>query len=126
MSQITRTACLVALSASLAPDFALAQEGAWAVALDVELDEVLRAEGTAREVVRIVNDLRKAEGLALTDRIVVTVDGSAEVLAALTTHQAHLAAEVLATEVGLGVAGGAHVVELDGAPLHVGLRVAGS
>src|SRR5207248_8100201 len=41
-------------------DFALAQEGTWAVALDLELDDDLRAEGAARELVRALNDLRKA------------------------------------------------------------------
>ena len=38
------------------------QDGSWAVALDLELDDELRSEGTARELVRAVNDLRKAVG----------------------------------------------------------------
>ena len=44
-------------------DLALAQDGAWAVALDVELDAELVVEGTARELVRMVNDQRKEQGL---------------------------------------------------------------
>ena len=38
-------------------------------ALDTELDDDLRLEGAARELVRAVNDLRKEAGLELDDRI---------------------------------------------------------
>ena len=44
--------------------FALAEDAGWAVALDLELDDELRAEGMARDLVRIINDLRKVDGLA--------------------------------------------------------------
>ena len=57
-------------------DFALAQDGSWAVALDLELDDDLRQEGTARELVRAVNDLRKSVGLELSDRITLVVGGA--------------------------------------------------
>ncbi|MBV8560706.1 MAG: isoleucine--tRNA ligase, partial [Acidimicrobiia bacterium] len=55
-------------------EFALANEGAWAVALDLEVDEALRVEGTARELVRALNQVRKDAGLAITDRIAITTD----------------------------------------------------
>ena len=46
MSQITRTACLVALSASVAPDFALAQEIGWeANGRDIQGTRYLPASG---------------------------------------------------------------------------------
>src|SRR5439155_16416730 len=63
----------VELRASEHEDFALASEGAWAVALDLELDDGLRTEGTARELVRALNELRKDTGLDLTDRVAVTI-----------------------------------------------------
>ena len=50
MSQITRTACLVALSASVAPDFALAQEIGWeANGRDVQGTRYLPAREITRE-----------------------------------------------------------------------------
>ena len=66
-------------------DFALAQDGSWAVALDLELDDDLRAEGTAREVVRAINDLRKEVGLELSDRITVALAAPAAVAHAVTS-----------------------------------------
>ena len=54
--------------------FALAEDQGWAVALDLELDDDLRAEGMARELVRALNDLRKEHGLDLSDRITLVLD----------------------------------------------------
>ena len=50
--------------------------------LDLTLDDELRDEGVARELVRLVNDRRKADGLDLADRIRLTIhaDGSSEPL----------------------------------------------
>ncbi len=50
-------------------ELALAQDGPHAVALDLTLDDALRAEGAAREFSRLVNDLRKANGFNVSDRI---------------------------------------------------------
>lgn len=49
--------------------WAMATDEGHAVALDTTLDHGLRMEGAAREVIRAVNDIRKAMGLSLTDRI---------------------------------------------------------
>ena len=46
-------------------DLTLAQDGPHAVALDLTLDDDLRAEGIAREIIRVVNDRRKTNGFAL-------------------------------------------------------------
>ena len=80
-------------------ELALAQEGGLAVALDLVLDDELRAEGAARELVRAVNDERKAQGLAISDRIALVVCAAADVLAAVDAHRDTVAGEVLATEV---------------------------
>src|SRR5439155_153218 len=55
-------------------DVALASERALAVSLDLEIDDALRVEGTARELVRALNDLRKQAGLSITDRVEITTD----------------------------------------------------
>jgi isoleucyl-tRNA synthetase len=104
-------------------DFALAQEGPWAVALDLELDDELRVEGMARELVRVVNDLRKERGFAIADRVAVTIAGGGRVAAAVTAHGALIAGEVLATSLELvsGEAAGAATLALDGEPVAVTL-----
>ena len=43
--------------------FAVSREGGEVVALDLNLDEGLRKRGLSRDVVRLVQDLRKASGL---------------------------------------------------------------
>ena len=77
--------------------FALAEEDGWAVALDLEVDDELRGEGQARELVRALNDLRKANGLAISDRIVVSLVVPPELQPALDVHRDWIAAEILAT-----------------------------
>ena len=51
----------------------LASDGATAVALDLTLDDELRAEGLAREVIRAVQDARKDAGFDVADRIHLTL-----------------------------------------------------
>jgi isoleucyl-tRNA synthetase len=77
--------------------FALSEDDGWAVALDLELDDALRAEGLARELVRALNDLRKERGFEIADRIAVVLDAPAEVRAAAERHADWIAGEVLAT-----------------------------
>jgi isoleucyl-tRNA synthetase len=112
-------------------DFALAQDGGWAVALDLELDDDLRLEGTARQLARAVNELRKNLDLALTDRIVVGLrEAGPKVRAALDAHQEWIAGEVLATDVFVedGGASGAegHRIDVDGERLVVDVRISAS
>jgi isoleucyl-tRNA synthetase len=114
----------VEVRASSHEDFALAQEGGWAVALDLELDDDLRTEGVAREVARGLNDLRKGRDLALSDRIALTLEAGPRVTAAVEGHREWIAAQVLAVELVAGAAGaGAADLDVDGEPLRVDLRV---
>ncbi|HEY0186723.1 MAG TPA: isoleucine--tRNA ligase [Cellulomonas sp.] len=69
------------------------------VVLDLALDDALRAEGYARDVVRAVQDARKAAGLDVTDRIRLTLTVAAADEAAVRTHEQFIASETLATEV---------------------------
>lgn len=78
-------------------DIALAQDGTWAVALDLELDDGLRLEGTARELVRSLNDVRREQDFAISDRIRVTLaTGDHDVVTAVEAHRKWIAGEVLA------------------------------
>jgi isoleucyl-tRNA synthetase len=51
------------------PGFAVSRERGEVVALDLVLDDDLRRRGLAREVVRLIQDLRKSSGLEVSDRI---------------------------------------------------------
>ncbi len=74
-------------------------EAGHAVALQLELDEELRREGLAREIVHAVQIARKDAGLEITDRIELALGGDAELLEAARAHEEYLAGEVLATVV---------------------------
>src|SRR5262249_48418707 len=62
--------------------YQLEREGSHAVALELALDEELRREGLAREVVHAVQNARKAAGLAVEDRIRLVLGGDEELLGA--------------------------------------------
>ena len=49
--------------------YQLEREGSHAVALELELDDVLRREGLAREIVHAIQNARKKAGLKIEDRI---------------------------------------------------------
>ncbi len=78
-------------------DLTLAQDGPHAVALDLTLDDDLRAEGLAREIIRAVNDRRKANDFALADRITVALRSTDRIVDAADRHAEWITAEVLAT-----------------------------
>ena len=67
------------------------------VVLDVDTDAALEAEGVARDVVRLVQQRRRELGLAVSDRIELTIVASAPVAGALEAHRAWVATQTLAT-----------------------------
>ncbi len=86
---------------------AVVQEDAgFGVALDPTITPELRAEGLSREIVSRVQRLRRDAGLAVSDRIVLAVGGDDDVLAVARTFGDHIAAEVLATFVIVGLDAG--------------------
>ena len=69
------------------------------VALDLELDDELRRAGVARDIIRAVQEARKASGLDVTDRIVLRWSGPDAVREAMAAHGSDVADEVLAVTV---------------------------
>ena len=68
------------------------------ILLDTSLDDALLAEGYARDVVRAVQDERKAAGLQVSDRIALVLRVPADKVGAVEAHRDLVAAETLALE----------------------------
>jgi isoleucyl-tRNA synthetase len=99
--------------------YQLEREGSHAVALDLKLDDGLRREGLAREVVHAVQNARREAGLDIADRIELTLGGDAELLAAARAHERYLAGEVLATAVHFGLNGSGELASIEGRELRI-------
>jgi isoleucyl-tRNA synthetase len=79
--------------------WSVATEAGDTVALDLTITPELRREGLAREVIRLVQDARKADGLDVSDRILFWWDsGDPDLAEALDEHGALIASEVLAEQ----------------------------
>jgi isoleucyl-tRNA synthetase len=94
-------------------------EAGHAVALQLELDEELRREGLAREIVHAVQNARKEAGLDISDRIELTLGGDEELLAAARAHEPYIAGEVLATSVAYNDAADGPAIRVDGRDLRI-------
>lgn len=66
------------------------------VALDVHLTEELKEEGLAREFINRIQNLRKDEGLEVTDKIKVEVKSNKHIENALTNNLSYICNEILA------------------------------
>jgi isoleucyl-tRNA synthetase len=86
-------------------------EGTLTVALDTDINEELAMEGEARDLVRSVQNARKEMGLEVTDRIILSLYGTAEQRKTWEAFADYMAAETLAVAVDWGEADG--MTELD-------------
>ncbi|HWH43341.1 MAG TPA: isoleucine--tRNA ligase [Thermoleophilaceae bacterium] len=95
--------------------------GTHAVALDLTLDDELRREGVAREIVHAVQAARKQAGFAVEDRISLALGGSETLLAAAREHEGYVTGETLATSVSFE-AGSGERFEVDGDELVIAVE----
>ena len=90
------------------PGWLVASEGALTIALDIELTEALRREGTARELVNRIQNIRKDSGFEVTDKVDVAIwaEGEAlgEISSCLEDYTEYIAAQTLALSVELSSA----------------------
>jgi isoleucyl-tRNA synthetase len=108
----------VALALQPLEGYEVEADAGHAVALQLELDDELRREGLAREIVHAVQNARKAAGLDISDRIALQLGGDAELIGAAREHQPYIAGEVLATSVAYD-AGDGPTVRVDGRDLTI-------
>jgi isoleucyl-tRNA synthetase len=110
--------------------YSVEREGAHAVALDLTIDEDLRAEGQAREIVHAVQNARKSADLEVEDRIELALAGDPALIAAAAAHRDYLVGETLAIALELtsGARGAGEALdsseqtEIDGLALTIALR----
>jgi isoleucyl-tRNA synthetase len=105
--------------------YQLEREGGHAVALELTLNDDLRREGLAREIVHAVQNARKAAGLEVEDRIELALSGDAELLDAARAHEDYLTGETLATSLAYDSAdgAGAELAKIDGRELRIGVTL---
>ena len=96
-------------------------EAGRAVALALDLDDELRREGLAREVVHAVQAARKQAGLEVSDRIALVLGGDGELMAAARAHEGYVSGETLATSVAYDGDSGGVETQVDGRPLRIEL-----
>ena len=104
-------------------------ENGHVAALDPELDDDLKREGLAREVVSRIQRLRKDAGLEISDRIDLGVFGPEAVRDAVDVWKDTVTAETLARSLAVGTPSedasdweARQEVDLDGTPAVIGLR----
>lgn len=86
----------VLVDSKSAEGFAFAEGDGMLVALDARIDRPLQLEGTAREIVRTVQDARKAAGLDVSDRIRLRLDARGDAAEAVDVHAAYICEQTLA------------------------------
>jgi isoleucyl-tRNA synthetase len=82
-------------------DWIVAQENGVTVAIDTEITQELRSQGYAREVINRIQSLRKSLDLNLTDRISVFMEGSTNIIEAVSDNLALIQNETLSTQLHL-------------------------
>ena len=103
-------------------------EGGRTVALNTAIDEALRDEGVARELVHAVQLARKNAGLRIEDTISLTLDVPAELRPLVEAYTGVVKAETLASEFELGEARGDHVetTRVESHDVGIGLSATGT
>jgi isoleucyl-tRNA synthetase len=106
------------------PGWQVASDGRLTVALDIHLDDTLIAEGTARELVNRIQNIRKDLDFAVTDRINVVVEQHPMVEPAVGQFAAYICGETLADSLTIDSAptGGQSVSLLDDVDVKIDVR----
>ena len=94
------------------PGWLVSNEGKLTVALEIELNDDLRNEGMARELISRIQNLRKETGLEITDRIHVSITPCEKVEKAVASFADYIQSQVLALDITLADNDGAES-ELD-------------
>ncbi|RMD95588.1 MAG: isoleucine--tRNA ligase, partial [Calditrichaeota bacterium] len=117
----------VKISAEGAEGLAASLEGQLPVALDLQLNEELIAEGLAREVVNRIQNMRKEAGFDVVDRIEIAFEATERLARAIETQQEYIMKETLAEKIYPGPNGleVARDWKIDGEAVHLEIKRVG-
>ena len=97
------------------PGWQVANLGKLTVALDITITDELKQEGVSRELVSIIQGLRKKNGLYVTDKISVRIRCGQAVWEAVNNNLSYICAEILAERIALDdKLSEGELVEIDG------------
>jgi isoleucyl-tRNA synthetase len=94
-------------------------ESATEVILDAAIDDELRAAGNVREVIRAIQDMRKAAGLSPSDRITLHIDGDGAGKELVISAKEEIMKTVSADQITETVFEGGTEVPLDGSTIRI-------
>ena len=100
------------------PGWLVSNDGNLTVALEIELNDELRSEGMARELISRIQNLRKETGLEITDRIHVTITPTEKVKNAVSGFADYIKSQVLALDINLSENDGSEV-EIDDMKINI-------
>ncbi len=83
------------------PGWLVASEGKLTVALDINITEVLKQEGIAREFVNRIQNLRKDSGFDVTDKIILKIQKNDAINESVLNFKDYIASQTLAEEINL-------------------------
>jgi len=89
----------VEISTEDMPGWLVANEGKLTVALDITVTDELLREGIARELVNRIQNIRKANGYEIVDKIVVEIESRPEIDEAVKEYSNYIASQTLANSV---------------------------
>jgi isoleucyl-tRNA synthetase len=114
----------VELAQEVLEGWGVASDAGVTVALELTVTPELKSEGLARELVRVVQDARKAAGLDVTDRIALGVLAGGEVAVALARYRDYVSSETLAVELRSTLDEGTsrQDADIDGEPVAITVR----
>jgi isoleucyl-tRNA synthetase len=79
--------------------YKVANEGKITVALDIEIDEKLRSEGVAREIISRLQNLRKESNFEVMDKINVVIQKHPYLTGAINDYKTYICTEILAASI---------------------------
>lgn len=119
--RITLTLEDVMVTSEDIPGWSVASQGSTTVALDITINDALRKESIARDLVNRIQNIRKDMGLAVQDKISIEIaPGERLIGEAVAQHQAYICQETQALQLAVveTVAGG-KMLDIDGYALQV-------
>ncbi len=108
------------------PGWQVASDGPLTVALDVSLTDELLAEGTARELVNRIQNIRKSKDFNVTDKIAITIERLDAIVPAVELFGEYIKNETLAVQLDLvdQLADGEEVELLEGVTVKIKVELA--